>query len=78
MFPLTSPYHSETHVYFFHDSSEPSSAVPVFEQGLVDIVRHVIKRSLNPRGLSQMASYDLASNICRALPSNDVHSTSCH
>jgi hypothetical protein len=29
--------------------------------------RHFIKLSLNPRFLSQMASYDVASNICWAL-----------
>jgi hypothetical protein len=34
--------------------------------GLTDTACHVIQRSTNPRFLSQMASRDMASNVCRA------------
>ena len=40
-------------------------------EGLTDVTRHVIKcilNLLNPRSVSQMASYDVVSNICQALP----------
>jgi len=34
---------------------------------LVDVARHVILHTLNPHLLSQMAPYDVASSMCRAL-----------
>ena len=34
--------------------------------GLAHIARRVIQRTLNPRSLSSMAPYDVASDICQA------------
>jgi len=45
---------------------------PVWRQGLADIARHVIETQRNPRFLSQMPSFDMASNICSALFSDRV------
>jgi len=36
-------------------------------QGPADIARHVIDTHFEPRFLCQIASYDVASNICQAL-----------
>jgi len=35
-------------------------------QGLADVDRHVIQRTLIPRVSSNMATYDMESNICQA------------
>jgi len=41
--------------------------------GLADTARHVIRRNMNPRMLSYMAPYDVASNICQALQRGGCH-----
>jgi hypothetical protein len=38
------------------------------QQGLMNSARHVIRRSFNPRVLSQTVSYDVASTIHQSLP----------
>ena len=41
-------------------------------QGLMDSARHVIKRILKPRFLSQLASYNVASTVHQSLPSSNA------
>jgi len=36
-------------------------------RGLAHVATHVVHRHVNPHSMSRMASYDVASNICRPL-----------